>query len=235
MYATEGPRKRERRPPHRIVAKLIVAFLATGAFVVQAPVAAAADAPNVGVLPFAGDVFTVGSNDSLIAVDPSATPLSAPLFNLAGGPLNLTWGQFSSASATSLAKAQGDYTAFKITLSGLTPNGVYSLFYRTFTPDSANPICGATGDHDPLVALTARHPDRQQPDADSFVADSSGAAQFDARVAGRLLDAQQLQIVVIYHFDGQTYGPVPTRSEATNNCLSSFGIDAMRQLLIVQK
>jgi hypothetical protein len=86
-----------------------------------------------------------------------------------------------------------------------------------------------------LVALTARQSPPQRPDADSFVAESSGVAQFDARIAGRLLDAQQLQIVVIYHFDGQTHGAVPTRSEATDNCLSSFGIDAMRQLLIVQK
>lgn len=31
------------------------------------------------------------------------------------------------------------------------------------------------------------------------------------------------------------YDPVPNRGEADDNCLSSFGIDALRQLLIVQK
>ena len=94
---------------------------------------------------------------------------------------------------------------------------------------------------EPTVALTARHPDRQQPDADSFVADSSGNAEFDGRVAGRLLDAQQLQVAVIYHFDGKTYGPVANAAEANGPggpgvpCQSSYGIDAMRQLVIIQK
>ena len=31
------------------------------------------------------------------------------------------------------------------------------------------------------------------------------------------------------------YDPVPNRGEADDNCLSSFGIDALRRLLIVQK
>jgi hypothetical protein len=31
------------------------------------------------------------------------------------------------------------------------------------------------------------------------------------------------------------YGPVPNRGEADDNCMSSFGIDALHQLLIVQK
>jgi hypothetical protein len=67
---------------------------------------------------------------------------------------------------------------------------------------------------EPTLALTSRHPDRQQPDADSFVADNSGNAEFDGRVAGPLLDAQRLQIAVIYHFDGKTYGPVANAAEA---------------------
>ena len=91
------------------------------------------------------------------------------------------------------------------------------------------------GDHEALVALTARFRNRQTPDPASFVAGRSGAAYFHARVAGRLLDAQSLQIAVTYHFDSNVYGPVPTSGEANNNCLSSFGIDAMRQFLIIQK
>jgi hypothetical protein len=170
-------------------------------------------------------------------VDPASTPPSAPLWNFEGNPLGLTWGQWSSATASSLARTitrHGvDYTDFRITLSGLIPNGVYSLFYRTFGPDSVNPICGAAVD--PVVALTARFPDRQAPDPDSFVADSSGGAFFHGRVAGRLLDAQLLDVVVIYHFDGRTYGQVPTRGEAESNCQPTFGVDAMRQFVIVQK
>ena len=113
----------------------------------------------------------------------------------------MTWGQLSSATATSEVKQGGNHTAFDVRLSGLIPNGVYSLFYRTFNPDSNNAICPNV---EPTVALTARHPDRQQPDADSFVADSAGNAEFDGVVAGRLLDAQQLQVAVIYHFDGRS-------------------------------
>ena len=43
---------------------------------------------------------------------------------------------------------------------------------------------------------------------------------------------------VIYHSDGQAYDPFPNRGEqvtAGPDCRSSFGADAMRQLLIIQK
>ena len=191
--------------------------------------------PDVAIVPFAGDVFTTAQNGSLIAVDPSSTLPSAPLYSLEGNPLNLTWGQFSSATARSVALIgmhRGiEYTAVGIEMSGLIPNGVYSLFYRTFNPDSANPICPAV---EPTVALTAAFPQFQKPDEDSFVASRSGKAFFLASVAGRLLDAAQFQIVVIYHFDGQVYGPVANLGES-ENCSSTYGIDAMRQFLIIQK
>jgi hypothetical protein len=236
-------KSRKPRRPHSAIGALIAASLACIGLVVQAPVAGASSslakgAPNAGVIPFTGDVDTIGSDGNLIPVSITETPASAPLYNFAGDPLNVTWGQFSSATATSLAKKVSKkgiaYTDFRITLSGLIPGGVYSLFYETFTPNSANPVCGTTGDLDPLVALTARHPERQHPDADSFVSDTSGQAKFHARVTGNLLAAQDLLIDVIYHFDGKTYGPVPNAGEANDNCRWSFGIDAMRQIAIVQ-
>jgi hypothetical protein len=46
---------------------------------------------------------------------------------------------------------------------------------------------------------------------------------------------QTLEIVLIYHFDGHTYSPVPNSGEASNNCTSTYGIDAMRQMIIIQK
>jgi hypothetical protein len=225
-----------RRVVHRLAATVIATGVAGVALAAHAPAAGATDrAPAVAIVPFAGDVDTLGSNGNLIAVDPRSTADSATLFNFQGSPLGLTWGQWRSATATSLAKTirrRGtDYTDIRLALSGLIPGGVYSLFYRTFGPDSANPLCPAV---DPLIALTARHPERQSPDADSFVADSSGGARFHARVAGPLLDAQSLQIAVIYHFDGHVYGPVPDEGEAGANCRSSLGIDAMRQFIIIQ-
>ena len=228
----------ERRRSHRLIATVIATVLAGLALAAQAPVAGASSStPDVGVVRFANDVFWF-TNGALTVVDPNSTPASAPLFSLEGNPLHVTWGQFSSATATSEVKQGGNHTDFDVRLSGLIPNGVYSLFYRTFNPDSNNAICPNV---EPNVALTARHPDRQQPDADSFVADNSGNAEFNGRVAGQLLDAQQLQIAVIYHFDGKTYGPVANAAEANGPggpgvpCQSSYGIDAMRQLIIIQK
>jgi hypothetical protein len=188
-------------------------------------------------VPFANDVFWF-TNNALTVVDPASTPASAPLFSFEGNPLNVTWGQFSSATATSEVKQHRSHTDFDILLSGLIPNGVYSLFYRTFGPDSNNAICPNV---EPTVALTAAFPQFQKPDSSSFTANGSGTALFFGRVTGNLLAATQLQIAVIYHFDGKTYGPVANAAEANGPggpgvpCQSSYGIDAMRQLVIIQK
>ena len=62
--------------------------------VVQAPVAGASSVsgptPSVGIIPFTGDVYTVDQRGDLIPVSITSTALSAPLYNLAGDPLNLT-------------------------------------------------------------------------------------------------------------------------------------------------
>jgi hypothetical protein len=231
---------------HRLLATLIAAALPCLALAVQAPAASASisvstPTVDVGIVPFQGDVYTISTNGTLISVDPSSTPASAPLFNLAGEALNLTWGQFSSATAKSYAWTVTDngttYTQFLIEMSGLFPNGVYSLFYRTFGPDSNNAICP---DIEPSVALTAALPQFQKPDPDSFIASSSGKGLFLASVAQDLLAAQELQVSVVYHFDGMTYGPVANAAEAqgpvdAGHCRSSYGVDAMRQFLIIQK
>ena len=238
-----------RRPyPRRVAATLIAIGLAAIGLVVQAPIADAsitftAPTPNVGIIPFTSDVYTVDQDGNLIPVQLTTTPLSAPLYNVAGDPLNVTWGQFSSAKAKSYAwtvTSHGTtYTDFLIGMSGLVPNGVYSLFYRTFGPDSNNAFCPNV---EPTVALIAPFPQSQKPDSSSFISNGSGRALFFASVPQDLLDATQLQINVIYHFNGQTYGPVANAAEgqgpvASNGglCRSSYGIDAMRQFLIIQK
>lgn len=235
----------ERSGARRVLATLIATSLAGVVLVVLVPVAGAststATATSVGIIPFPGDVYVLNFEGALIPVDPSSTPTSAPLFNLAGNSMNVTWGQFSSGTATSDAESVADngsdyYTAFQIALSGLIPGGVYSLFYRTFNPDSNNSVCPNV---EPTVALTSSSPQTQEPDPDSFVASGSGGEVFDARVPGDLLGAQQLLVSVIYHLDGHTYGPVPNQAEsegpqANGECRSSYGIDAMRQFLIVQ-
>jgi hypothetical protein len=108
----------------------------------SAPTSFTPPTANIVIIPSGLDVYQSSSNGTLIAVDPSSTPLSTPLFNLAGNALNLTWGQWSSATAKSYAwtvsRNGTTYTLFLIGLTGLVPNGVYSLFYRTFGPDSNN-------------------------------------------------------------------------------------------------
>ena len=231
----------------RMLGALIATALAAAAFLVQAPLAGAALpvsnlTPQIGLIPFPIDVYVLNYQGALVAVEPVSTSASAQLFNLAGNPLNLTWGQFSSATAKSAAwnvTYKGTtYTQFLISLSSLVPKGVYSLFYRTFGPDSNNPLCPNV---EPQLALTAAFPQLQKPDPDSFIASSSGKGLFFASVPQDLLAAEQLQVDVIYHFDGKTYGPLANAAEAysvsngISPCRSSYGVDAMRQLLIIYK
>lgn len=227
---------------------MIAIALLAAASLAQAPVAGAASpisnvTPQIGLIPFPIDVYSLNSMGALIPVDPTSTPASAPLYNLGGTALNLTWGQFDSATAKStawnLTYNGTTYTQFLIGLSGLVPHGVYSLFYRTFNPDSNNALCPNV---EPQIALPAAFPQLQKPDSSSFIATSSGNALFFASLAQNLLAAQQLQVDVIYHFNGQTYGPVANEAESLGPvvsqgglCRSSYGIDAMRQMLIIYK
>jgi hypothetical protein len=242
-----GFEPRERRHSRRVIATLTITCLASAALLVQAPLAGAAitftpPTPNIGILPFPGDVYVLNSMGALVSVDPTSTPASAQLFNLAGNALNLTWGQFSSATAKSYVWTDTvngvTHTDFLIGMRGLVPNGVYSIFYRTFTPASNNAFCPNV---EPSLALTSAFPKLQRPDSSSFVASGSGKGLFVGRVDGNLQAAAQLQESVIYHFNGNTYGPLANAAEAesvnegVSPCRSSYGVDAMRQFLIIQK
>jgi hypothetical protein len=239
------PMHRARGPIGSVGILAVLSALALGsgaATAAQAVTPVLPIVPSIAVEPFTGDVFTIGSNGSLIDVDPRLTPASAPLFNKQGTPLNLTWGAWMAATGTAYAyespAGEPPATIIAITLKGLIPYGAYSVFYRTFTPDTNNPLCLNV---EPSLALHSINP-FQQPDRSSFVASSSGDALFVGLVAGHLLDAQQVQYSLIYHFDGKTYGELANQAEAASQpvppggtCRSSYGIDAMRQFLIIQK
>ena len=199
-----------------------------------APPATAARGPDPqdDVQTFRRDVFVIVG--STLRNPDADTDDGEPLFNTAGVGLGLTWGDWKRASATATAHAAGPWTQARIELTGLVPGGVYSLFYITLGPDSENPACPGVERGLPLLSNN-RH---QAPDASSFVARGDGTATFHGRVAGDLLAPMQLFFVVIYHFDGRTYGSLPNAGEfqtQSPNCRSSFGEDAMRQFLIVQK
>jgi hypothetical protein len=190
------------------------------------------------VLPFPADVYVQAESGRLENPD-DLTATDAPLYNVAGSALDVTWGEFSSATASSRVVTIGPPHASRtdalIRFDGLIPNGVYSVFYITFGPDSRNPLCETAERGIPLTSL---HGDRQQPDPSSFVAGADGSATYHGRVDGALLDAKLVQLVLIYHFDGETYHPLANYGESVTqgeNCRSSWGADAMRQLVIAQK
>ena len=184
---------------------------------------------------YEGDVFVIVG--STLRHPDATTDPSAPLFNVAGVGLGLTWGQWSAAAATSTVRVSGGRSArtdVRLDFSGLVPSGVYSVFWGTLSPDSENPLCPGV---ERTLALPSVDPG-QLPDASSLVAGSDGAGAFRGRLDGNLLAAGQVFFSIVYHFDGQTYGPLPNRGEFLTQggeCRSSFGEDAMRHLLVLQK
>lgn len=184
------------------------------------------------VVAYERDVFVIVG--STLRNPDEMTDPAAPLFNVAGVGLGLTWGQWSMASAASLMRTTGKTTRAALTFNGLVPGGVYSVFYGTLQPDSENPLCPGVERTLPFTST-----DRDQaPDASSFIANSDGTAAFSGKVDGDLLAAGQVFVSLVYHLDGQTWGALPNHGEFNtqgDNCRSSFGEDAMRQLLVLQK
>ena len=173
-----------------------------------------------GVATVFEDVYVVNGLGDLVTPDPRNTLPDADLFTVSGVNLHLTWGQWSAATGTSAVHCAGGRTRARFDLSGLIPGGVYSIFHVTFNPTSHNPVCSNSGE----VATV-----------ESFTADASGNARLHAEDAGCLLDAEELRYDVIYHADGNTYGALPDRGDAVSGCRNSFGSDALRQFIILQK
>ena len=227
---------------HRLVRIALTFAIGLATFVapLAGPVAAAApakaDTPDALEI-YNRDVFVIVG--STLRLPDDTTAADAPLFNVAGVPLNLTWGDWQQASATSRASVTGGKknpkTDFRIHLTGLAPNGVYSIFYVTLSPDSENPLCAGVERSLPVLTVKQR---KNMPDASSVVADANGEARFHGQVPGDLLGAGQVYIFIVYHLDGAVYGSLPNHGEFNTQggtCRSSFGEDAMRQLLITQK
>lgn len=219
----------------RVARASCVALLAlTGAIASSGPASASKGGDSSDTTEaFKRDVYVV-VGVSLRNPD-ETTPPDAELFNVAAVNLNMTWGQWQAASGTSTMTVHGHHTDDDLVLTGLVPNGVYSLFYGTLNPDTSNPLCPFVERTLPLTS-TDKH---QQPDSSSFVAGPDGTATYSARISGDPLTAGQVFIEVVYHNDGKTYGPLPNAGESLTQgepqCHSSFGEDAMRQLVIWQK
>lgn len=216
--------------------RIVGVLLATYLLLLPSPGGANGLDREDAIEPFSRDVFVVlGASLRNPTIE---TPQDEPLYNVAGLNLGVTWGEWQQASATSRAIQIGGphhaTTDFQLDFEGLVPNGVYSVFYATIGPDTENPLCPGVERSLALHSTSLR----QQPDASSFVAGELGEAHFHARADGALLDATQVFLSLVYHADGQTYGELPNRGEYLtqgSDCRSSYGHDAMRQLLVLQK
>jgi hypothetical protein len=221
-------------------ARLLMASLALAAALLpfgpaaQASPADAADAVQI----YQRDVFViVGSTLRNPTVD---TDPAAPLFTNSGVAMDLTWGEWSAATATSRASViggpSGPRTDIRLSMAGLVPGGLYSVYWGTIGPDSEQPLCPGVERTLPLDALGST---AKAPAPNAFVVDATGTSDLHGRVDGDLLDATQVFVTVVYHLFGQTSYPFPNLGEYLTHggetCRSSFGEDSMRHLIVLQK
>jgi hypothetical protein len=217
---------------------LVAALALAGALLSFGPAAHASPAdPADGVQIYERDVFVIVG--STLRNPTADTDPAAPLFTNSGVAMNLTWGEWSSATATSRATVIGSSsdprTDIRLSLSGLVPNGLYSVYWGTLGPDSEQPLCPGVERTLPLDALGST---AKAPAPNAFVVDATGTFDFHGRVDGALLDATQVFVTVVYHLFGQTSYPFPNLGEYLTQgetCRSSFGEDSMRHLIVLQK
>lgn len=234
--------------PKRPTAPRAVMLVAAALLITGAPGRAAMASP-----PDQADVVRVFNQDVLVLAGASLvnpdedTDADEQLINSGGwflstGPDDpITWGAWSAATATSrvatIGGPDGRRTDVRLSLSNLVPEGVYSVFWATLGPDSEQPLCPGVERTLPLDAFKVG---ADAPAPNAFVADTTGAAEFHGRVDGDLLAATQVFFWVVYHADRETHYPFPNAGELVSvtegaPCRSSFGIDAMRHLVILQK
>ena len=220
----------------RALALAAALAVAGGLCFTPAAVAAPADAADA-VQIHNRDVFVIVG--STLRMPTAETDPSAPLFTNTGIAMEMTWGEWSAATATSRASVVGGpnnpRTDARLSLTGLVPGGLYSVYWGTLGPDSEQPLCPGVERTLPLdrVGSTGKAP---APNA--FVAGGDGTAEFHGRTAGDLFDATQVFFTVVYHFYPETSYPFPNRGELLTqgeNCRSSFGEDSMRHLIVLQQ
>ncbi|MCI0626382.1 MAG: hypothetical protein L0387_32850, partial [Acidobacteria bacterium] len=171
-----------------------------------------------------------GPGGSVITPD---TPIDTPLWDsrfglpaLAPDGHQVTLGEWLQASARASAKCTSDGTHVTIHMSGLIPKGVYTFWLMIF--DGPFPAASETKPFPfgNLVGVGALGPNDGS--ENGFQASASGEGQLSVMVPpgplsdfgppflnqiydleGCLLDEVGFHLVALYHFDGQSYGPVP--------------------------
>lgn len=211
--------------------KHLVRWIAT--LTVAALVSATSPARAEAPLRAEGEPVTMrvrGPGGTMITAD---TPFDTPLWDSRfGNPAiapdghQVTLGEWLQVSARASARCTSDGTHVTIHMSGLIPKGVYTFWLMIF--DGPFP---AESESKPfpfgnLVGVGALGPNDGSGSA--FQASASGQGQLSVIVPpgplsdfgppflnqiynleGCLLDEVGFHFVAVYHFDGQSYGPVP--------------------------
>ena len=138
----------------------------------------------------------------------------SPIVGPNGQPVTLS--KWLQANGTASLKCQGNGTRVTVNLSGLIPNGVYSIWVVVFGPGPADPN-GAN-------LLGAGALGRADGTQNHFVASPNGTGQLNViqpagvlsfipyNIGSCLLSDSRIgevQLHVGYHIDGQTHGGVP--------------------------
>lgn len=133
------------------------------------------------------------------------------IFGPDGHPV--TWGEFNRATGQARINCTGQGTRLNIRMSGLIPNGVYSIwcmqfqspgFDTAYTNVSGFGAAGAAdGSENSFVASS-------QGDANFHVSCPAGALSVSGSISGCIpSDEYELHFVGIYHLDKQAHGATP--------------------------
>jgi len=177
-------------------------------------------------------LFIRGPGGSMITPDsPPSTPLWDSRFGLpalAPDGHQITLEEWLRVQSRAEAKCVRKGTHVVIHLSGLIPNGVYTVWVLVFDgPFPAGPDGAAPFPFGNLVGVGSLG--ANDGSENSFKASASGEGQISVNmppgplsttppwlagtapydVGGCLLDEFEFHLVGVYHFDGKSYGPTP--------------------------
>ncbi len=162
-----------------------------------------------------GHVRTIGNeipsdpNELIYRSGNPPVPITAPDGH------HVTLQEWMSTQGTALVTCDGAVTRYELNFTGLIPNGVFTLWNIPFSV-SVGPGSGLSG------SIGAGSLGAANGSQNAFVAAEDGTAAITLSVIGgnplsvfgeaprcTLTDARGLMLVVLYHIDGQTYGPDP--------------------------
>lgn len=198
-------------------AKLVIAFSIAMSFLfascekentVEGP---AASNDQVMIVP-----FFVETADKQMATEPTQALYSKIQHQpvLAPDGKQVTWGEFSAVEGRADAQCTDSGTQVTLTLTGLIPNGVYTIWNASFEAPGFDPTDAMLG----IDGLGAAG--KGDGSDNAFTASPTGTASItilspggDLSLFGNigacsLVDDFEWHVVGAYHIDGETYGPL---------------------------